>query len=107
MIESRMDSLLDGVWSEKREGHALPRTQLYEAICRLNAETKGRELTADERKTIAEHVGAMDQTQKKAAGANAAVALHVIAIQDEAKKARVKKLKEEAKTSDSSAYEIV
>ncbi len=107
MIESRMDSLLDGVWSEKREGHALPRTQLYEALCRLNQARVERDLTADEKKSVATHVAAMSQDDKKAAGANPEVALHVIAIQEEAKKLRVKKLKEAAKTSDSSAYAIV
>lgn len=106
-FESCMDALIDGVWSEKREGHAVPRTQLFNAICRLTAETVGRELSSEDLKTIGEKVAGMDQDQKKAAQANPAIALHLEAIKEEAKKVRVKKLKEEAKTSDPSEFVFV
>ena len=96
-FESCMDALIDGVWSERREGHALPRTQLFEAICRLNQEAQGSELSVEQRATIATKINEMDQESKKAAGKNPQVALIVDQLREEARKKRTKRLKEDAK----------
>ncbi len=98
-VMSRLEMILDGEWSEGAGESGPRKTILAEAMLRFKTEA-GEERTIEQMSTA---LAGMTKEAKAEIRSHPAIALHYEQIVEENRKAKLKKLKAEAKEADTSA----